>query len=589
MNLALAIIVANIVALFGYPLKYDDFIIMVSQLLSKTGTFNRVGKTHLGDFRKFQKLTPVNNIDIKIYKKALNFAFAESDLTNIAVSGAYGSGKTSILESYKKTVPIPKRNFLHISLARFKNSANENDRHECEDVLEGKVINWLLHQIKPKHIPQTNFRVKSKTVWKKALWLTLLLLFFSLSIIYVSFFSAWYSFAYTHISARSLIGTVRGAFLEQSKSSLGQLIGGIISTALAGIIIFKTVRLQYHKKIIKRLNTGSVDIEIFGDEKDSHFDKNLEELIYLFKQSRADAIVFEDMDRYDSLHIYERLREINFLINTGIKKKTLKFFYLIRDDIYADARDRTKFFDFIIPVMPAMDGSNARDKILEFLKQHETCAHLKDCNTFLRDFCLYIDDIRILKNICNEYEIYYELIKDTESLPEKVMAIVAYKNLFPKDFSELQLGKGYVNAILKAKNALAEKLKKDITLKENEKQQIEDVHIESKRELDLIAAGLNSGIRNRTQAKTELDDFNNRRPEREALLDARLNSKQDILEKEIALLKARLRHIYETPLKTLINEGYANDIFLLTSKNEIGIISDYLDIKGSDYFGLLNI
>ena len=41
----------------------------------------------------FEKLTPVDNCDISVYESAIDFAFEEKDIRNIAISGAYGAGK----------------------------------------------------------------------------------------------------------------------------------------------------------------------------------------------------------------------------------------------------------------------------------------------------------------------------------------------------------------------------------------------------------------------------------------------------------------------------------------------------------------
>lgn len=50
--------------------------------------------------------------------------------------------------------------------------------------------------------------------------------------------------------------------------------------------------------------------------------------------------------------------------------------------------------------------------------------------------------MRLLKNIYNEYRIYYDRIQGTELSCNKLLGMIIYKNLFPRDFSELQLGKG---------------------------------------------------------------------------------------------------------------------------------------------------
>ena len=62
-----------------------------------------------------------------------------------------------------------------------------------------------------------------------------------------------------------------------------------------------------------------------------------------------------------------------------------------------------------------------------------------------------IDDMRLLKNIYNEYRVYHERIQGTELSNNKLLGMIAYKNLFPRDFSELRLGKGYVFCLFRNK------------------------------------------------------------------------------------------------------------------------------------------
>ena len=64
---------------------------------------------------------------------------------------------------------------------------------------------------------------------------------------------------------------------------------------------------------------------------------------------------FEDLDRLEDPSIFIHLRELNTLLNNydGIKGRIV-FVYAIRDDIFTDT-DRTKFFEFIIPVIPIIN------------------------------------------------------------------------------------------------------------------------------------------------------------------------------------------------------------------------------------------
>ena len=75
------------------------------------------------------------------------------------------------------------------------------------------------------------------------------------------------------------------------------------------------------------------------------------------------------MDRYNVNQIFQRLREVNTLVNNQLKKENkipLRFFYLLRDDIFI-SKDRTKF-DYIMPVVPVIDSSNSYDQFIAHFK-----------------------------------------------------------------------------------------------------------------------------------------------------------------------------------------------------------------------------
>ena len=101
---------------------------------------------------EFKKLNPTDEVELGIYEKAMEFIFSDDDIQNIAISGAYGAGKSSILESYKKKLEKEGDNkkFLHISLAHFENKEKDNTKYAK---LEGKILNQLLHQIRAEKSP----------------------------------------------------------------------------------------------------------------------------------------------------------------------------------------------------------------------------------------------------------------------------------------------------------------------------------------------------------------------------------------------------------------------------------------------------
>ncbi len=98
------------------------------------------------------KLTPTSDAQLGIYEEQLTFALSDPDVKNIALSGPYGAGKSSILATYKKQ--HPEKKFLHISFAHFQDLAISGKQLPDETRLEGKVINQLIHQMPAETIPQ---------------------------------------------------------------------------------------------------------------------------------------------------------------------------------------------------------------------------------------------------------------------------------------------------------------------------------------------------------------------------------------------------------------------------------------------------
>ncbi len=101
------------------------------------------------------KLSPISNAQIGSYDTQLTFALTDPDIKNIALSGPYGAGKSSILATYKSAHSELK--LLHISFAHFQDAAQDGGQPMDEKRLEGKIINQLIHQMPAKDIPQTHF------------------------------------------------------------------------------------------------------------------------------------------------------------------------------------------------------------------------------------------------------------------------------------------------------------------------------------------------------------------------------------------------------------------------------------------------
>ena len=125
----------------------------------------------------FEKLTPVDDADISVYEEALNIALSDDHILNIALSGPYGSGKSSIIRTYIRKHSEYK--FMQVSLANFKDDAKDDAKDVAKNV-ESKITNQLVQQIDPEKIPQSGFKIKHYFGGKKIFKFTAFISFSSL-------------------------------------------------------------------------------------------------------------------------------------------------------------------------------------------------------------------------------------------------------------------------------------------------------------------------------------------------------------------------------------------------------------------------
>ena len=545
---------------------------------------------------RFQKLTPTSNVDLNVYEEGFEFIFSNDDIRNIAVSGPYSSGKSSLLESYKKK--YPQKTFIHISLAHFTNENKDNEEKEIKDsetVIEGKILNQLIQQIPIENIPQSNFRIKRTTgtnyngYWAMGIVAFIGMLLFVLNYgKYCTWINEMNSAVWNYEWLRK--------FMFFLASPFGWVLSVLCIVVIACLGLYNLLNIQTNKNIFKKISVQGNEIEIFEDSQNSYFDKYLNEVLYLFENSKADVIVFEDIDRFENVQIFERLREINMLTNCRLQQheeeeKVLRFFYLLKDDIFI-TKDRAKFFDYILPVVPVLDSSNSYNKIKEFFVGSTVEEKLND--RFLKGLALYIDDIRVLKNIYNEFVIYYERLKKIDLDPNRMLALVTYKNLFPRDFADLQLNKGFVHAIFSNKEKFC---CKEIERINNEIQELEERIKNSEDELSISSQELDD-IREAKYKRACGNFYSNpdesftkwqkeQLPIRKQAVEDRAIDTQQLLEKQLKELKKQKKRISGWSISQIINRDNIDMIFQITTTNELGDVTDYNQIKKSEYFNLL--
>src|SRR5690625_3278147 len=430
----------------------------------------------------FQKLTPTDTENMQGYTEAFDFIFSKTDLLNIAVTGPYGSGKSSVIQTYEKNNKNNK--FIYVSLAEFtdqlladeldNNSTQSNEQtrehgavrnikksNKSTPNLEVIILNQIIHQINPKDIPQTDFKTRIDISKRKVTFISLLTSLLLVLGLYIFNFSNWKRV----VSPLDQDGFFYNT-LSVTTNKIALILAIFISITIVLVLFSMIIKNMLYGRLFKKIKWNNNEIELFDKKYDSYFDKYLDEILYLFKKSNIHTIVFEDIDRYDKNNIFGRLREINFLVNVRYSKAgkntPIRFIYLLKDDMFI-SKDRTKFFDFILPIVPIMDSSNSYNQLINIFKDG---GILDDFDPlFLERLCLYVDDMRILKNIYNEYIIYHMRIegamtkKDSEIVLDshKLLALIVYKNIFPEDFSLLQYRSGFVFHLFENREILIQK------------------------------------------------------------------------------------------------------------------------------------
>lgn len=460
-------------------------------------------------YSEYRDLTPIDSIENgDEYIKALNWAFQNKKVRNIALTGPYGSGKSSIIETFLRKDEESKvlykiflhkiiikitlkmsmvlyKAFLHkytirgsalkISMATFRkgdygkeeSASNEKIKVDADEI-ERSILKQLFYKVDPKRIPQSRYRKLHQISFFRVLF------FSTVGLVLIGIFVAVFA------------PLVWGYFFDAIRNFISPVVSGTFYTLMVAVILlgvcslvitylYCTVISKIKMKEIKFLS--DITIQNSSEETDSVFNRNLDEIIYFFEATDYRTVFFEDLDRLDDPKIFVHLRELNNLLNNddAIKKKPIVFVYAVRDDIFSE-EDRTKFFDFIIPVIPVINSTNSGEILLQRLQEaKKNGVEHEISQEFVLDIAPFISDMRILQNIYNEFIVYKEILRTSQELflsDEQMLAMIVFKNLYPSDFADIQDEKGVLKIaftdksdfIAKKRRDIQEKIDKDSTI-----------------------------------------------------------------------------------------------------------------------------
>ena len=107
--------------------------------------------------------TILDDCDFEVYKPEFERVFSSEKATNIAVSGPFGAGKTSVMATWEASKEgSGGHNYLHLSLANFKGiekfGCDEDDSGEDRGAIEKMLLNQLVHKVDFWRVPKSRFK-----------------------------------------------------------------------------------------------------------------------------------------------------------------------------------------------------------------------------------------------------------------------------------------------------------------------------------------------------------------------------------------------------------------------------------------------
>ena len=391
---------------------------------------------------------------------------ATEGIRNIALTGAYGTGKSSVLKRLTELSEFKDR-VLELSLSTV--GVTEQPPEDDSDtkppawtktnLIQKEIVKQILYRDAPNKTRGSRFRRISRFRWGSEIGVALSIGLLLLAILWITGLATQFAGV---LGKDPIVGWVIVVYIA-------------LFAVLSGIVF--AIRWLTHNRIfLEKLSAGPATVSLAATSS-SYFDQYMDEIVYYFEQSGRDIVVFEDIDRFEDVHIFETLRALNTLLNgseqvrrrrrVGEPKRPndtptsdVKFIYALRDSVFEklggglgdDADDevkranRTKFFDIVIPIVPFITHRNARDLMLNAMDG--TCVSRALINVAAG----FVADMRLIIDMRNEYDIYADRLLDTTNQmpgldPDRLFALVIYKCVHMADFESIRFGNSNLDAL----------------------------------------------------------------------------------------------------------------------------------------------
>lgn len=420
------------------------------------------------------------------YVEILKTVIDNPKVWNVAISGSYGSGKSTVISSFENLYPQYK--CLNLSLAAFaeeydgteKDNSNVEDQDDEDDEsrvtiekvsmpeLEYSLVQQFFYHVKASDIPDSRFgRIRRWSRFHKCLWvIALFVLGFSIL---------------TCTKCDVIIDIITALVAED----FPYMEISYVLSAIGVLFLLYNIVGFFHKMSSAHINIMGYEVELAKDVKMSVFNRYIDELVYLFQSTGYQIVVLEDLDRFKNTRIFTKLRELNQLLNQAkdIKHRII-FVYALRDDIFNDSKERTKFFDYILPIIPYVNVSNSAANFVERFESYIGNEDYDLHKSFISDVAPYVSDLRSIKAIVADFRLSMHYL-DPKLKKDNLLAITIYKNLYPKEFEKLHEGHGPIKEVFDKKNEFISSLRANLV---NEKDKIAaEIRKEEKERLEAVS------------------------------------------------------------------------------------------------------
>lgn len=380
------------------------------------------------------------------YLNRLNEAVKNPKNRNIALTGRYGAGKSSVLERFAVDNRL---STLKLAISTFRPQEN---KESVTNRIQKELVKQIVYSASSKTLRHSQFRRPSPFPWVTTL---------TGAAVSVAVLGALMAFL-------GWLPKIAGTSSEDPTFLQILSWGGFYFLLVATVFALRW--MAYERLEVSDISAGGASVKL-SKQSPTYFDEYLDDIVNYFDTEGIDFVVFEDLDRFEEPKIFEALRELNTLLNNTEKRtatdQPLRFIYAVRDSLFdelctnvklktrdaasaeTERANRTKFFDLIIPIVPFISHRNAR----ELLTNELAPAGINNIDRRLINLVAqHCTDMRLLRNIRNEYLVFAERLLDSKDVApgltsDNLFALVVYKNFHLADFENISRRKSALDRL----------------------------------------------------------------------------------------------------------------------------------------------